>query len=548
MTNPNERITLRILAIPLFIGLLVSLPLWIGGMPTDDYDFMHHSRLSLGFYRSITEGDFYPSWISITNEGYGDPSCRFYPPGLYLMLSVSHLLLGDWYFSFIATFTLLNILGATGLFFWAFEITGNKAASVVGTVVFLLAPFLANTLFNVSMFGQYAAGCLMPFVFYFIDRLFRQEGWRNATGLGVSLATVVYFHVPMALFCAICTALYALILWLQNRKFSVLMKLSVGALLGAMLSAAYWVTMLAEVSWKRSGGAGQNGWYDYRRNFIFQKSPSLLADWWNGMLVVVLGILFIPALILLVRKEKASYKLFALAGFSFFMATPASRFIWDAFTFLQETQFPWRWLTVTTLFVTLLISLAYQHLVDLSKTRYKPLAVGLLVPILVSVGFTASMIIAISDLQSRENTNRIVTSSLELPTNKDFLPIWTRGQIDPMDAPVRSNRTAKIVDWNDRTHIFEIEAGTSEQVRVKLLYYPLWRATTESGEVLEILPDKDGALLVTLPTERARISIKFVEPPTSMLSNIVSLIGLLIFGAILMFARKQETTQINDLQ
>lgn len=73
-------------------------------------DLHHPYRLALGFFESIKGGDFYPSWLSFTNDGYGDPSVRFYPPALYYLLSLFRLITGDWYFEN----TLLSVLASYG--------------------------------------------------------------------------------------------------------------------------------------------------------------------------------------------------------------------------------------------------------------------------------------------------------------------------------------------------------------------------------------------------------------------------------------------------
>src|ERR1043166_4640354 len=92
-----QRYWLQVIA----IGLIGSLALYLKGIPYG-VDLPHHYRLAQGFFESIKGGDFYPSWLSFTNGGYGDPSVRFYPPALYYILSFCRLLTGDWYLATLA--------------------------------------------------------------------------------------------------------------------------------------------------------------------------------------------------------------------------------------------------------------------------------------------------------------------------------------------------------------------------------------------------------------------------------------------------------------
>jgi len=103
-----QRYWLQVIA----IGLIGSIALYLYGVPYG-VDLPHHYRLAQGFFESIKGGDLYLSWLSSTNDGYGDPSVRFYPPALYYILSVFRLITGDWY---IASLLALSLL--TGLLSW----------------------------------------------------------------------------------------------------------------------------------------------------------------------------------------------------------------------------------------------------------------------------------------------------------------------------------------------------------------------------------------------------------------------------------------------
>lgn len=87
------------------VAIIVSLPVLIFGVPFG-LDLPHHYRLASGFYESASGGNFYPSWLASTNDGYGDPSVRFYPPALYFLLSASRLIGGDWYAATLITWFL----------------------------------------------------------------------------------------------------------------------------------------------------------------------------------------------------------------------------------------------------------------------------------------------------------------------------------------------------------------------------------------------------------------------------------------------------------
>src|SRR6266852_5336332 len=119
------------------IGLIGSLALYVNGVPYG-VDLPHHYRLAQGFFESIKGGDFYPSWLSSTNGGYGDPSVRFYPPALYYILSFFRLITGDWYVASLLTLSLLTVIGGTGMYLWASALT-DKRYAVLAALVYKLS-------------------------------------------------------------------------------------------------------------------------------------------------------------------------------------------------------------------------------------------------------------------------------------------------------------------------------------------------------------------------------------------------------------------------
>ena len=76
-------------------GFIVLLPAIVRGIPAG-HDLPSHLRLALPFYDAIQSGNLRPGWVLAVNQGFGDPSLRFYPPGLYYLLAATRGLTGSW--------------------------------------------------------------------------------------------------------------------------------------------------------------------------------------------------------------------------------------------------------------------------------------------------------------------------------------------------------------------------------------------------------------------------------------------------------------------
>src|SRR5687768_17944468 len=108
-------------------------PAFVFGIPSNR-DLSNHFRFALPFYDAIAGGNFYPGWLAESNAGYGDPSFRFYPPGLYYLLALFRFVTGDWYVSTLLTFSVVSVAGGLGLYLWARVILPSSQAMWVGLI------------------------------------------------------------------------------------------------------------------------------------------------------------------------------------------------------------------------------------------------------------------------------------------------------------------------------------------------------------------------------------------------------------------------------
>ena len=506
------------------IGLVGSLVLYLNGVPYG-VDLPHHYRLAQGFFESIKGGDFYPSWLSSSNGGYGDPSVRFYPPALYYLLSFLRLLTGDWYLATLATLSLLTVSGCVGMYLWASALT-DRPYAVLAALMYMLSPFHANEMYQAGMYAQYAAASALPFVFAFAERIVANRRWRDAGGLGISCGMLILFHPPLALLGSAGVGLYACIRLAQLFKWRSLYQLIAGTVSGLAFSACYWLPMLLELKWKSPSGSGQDKWFDYQNNFIFHASPNPMGDYWIPIITAATFLMALPVVVLFVRRKPQALAPALVALLTFLMATALSKPIWDALPALQETQFPWRWLTITSASLSILVAISLPELVRMWRTRLRPLSLVLLGITVIALSFTVLQVIRGATFLSRSAFDQMVVSLQGSETNKDFLPVWVSDKPRTMDQPVEtSGREVHVTEWSMKQKEFQVEPGAPTEARLRILYYPYWKATAE-GKQLTTRPATDGALLVSIAQTATQVKVNFVEPASSYVAGALSILGL----------------------
>src|SRR6266567_2530489 len=191
------------------VGIAVVSPILFYGFPSS-LDLSNHFRFALPFYDALRSGHVYPGWLAESNSGFGDASFRFYPPALYYLLAVARALSGNWYAATVATFGSLSMIGALGLYLWAREFTSSQTAMWAG-IFYAVAPYHLNQLYQALLLAEFAGAAVLPFAFFFVERVCRYRRSKDIAGLAGAYALLVLTHLPLAVIGSIALATYAML-------------------------------------------------------------------------------------------------------------------------------------------------------------------------------------------------------------------------------------------------------------------------------------------------------------------------------------------------
>ena len=526
------------IAVAVVASFVIIVPAIIWGIPSN-LDLTNHFRFAVPFHEAIARGNLYPGWLAESNGGYGDPSFRFYPPALYYMLAAFRMLSGDWYAATLATYLLLSIASGLGMYFWARSFLSSSASSWA-SLFYALAPYHVNQLYQAVLLAEWAGSAVLPFVFGFVDRVCERGKPRDIAGLAFTYGLLIFTHLPLAVIGSMALLVYALVRIQGTGKIQKLTQLSVAVVLGLTASAVYWVTMVSEVRWIAVNEIERDPSVDYRINFLLSTfSPDNLNVWWMNIMALMTLMLFAPALLLrdsVNRRfaggttESRPYKaVVVVALFAVFMTLPLSRPIWSLLKPLQETQCPWRWLVLISMAGSIL---AAAGLPMLTNTKSRTQRIAIFGTMAISVAFTLSHVVREAQYFPRQQFESMVTDVRGTPSVNYWFPIWARSDARKMMNEVEANgRTVMVSSWQPEHRKFSVGAGPVTEARVRTFYYPHWIATSEAG-ILRTRPDKDGALLISLPQNATSVELDFREPRKTKISTMSSLSGLIIIGML----------------
>ncbi|HRH42189.1 MAG TPA: 6-pyruvoyl-tetrahydropterin synthase-related protein [Pyrinomonadaceae bacterium] len=536
----DKQISLHILLIALF-AFLAMISCFYNGV-TSGNDISQHYQFAVTIRDSIASQEIYPSFSATANQGFGDFALRFYPPFSYYVLSIVYFLVQDWYLASLIFAYLVFLLGGLGTYFWAKE-EYSPNQSLIAVAIFTFAPYHLNQIYNNFLFAEFASTAIIPFCFLFLLRVCQKKNKIDVLGLAIAYALLIITHLPLTIICSIVLGIYGLMLLQKETMFAVSAKLSAAVISALALSGFYWSRLITEINWvKHSTPAFFSDTWGYQNNFLLRIQnivnfqDDVLNLWLAELMLLSVLLISIPSFVNLIRnRSNISRNVMAIGAvflLAIFMTSQFSQFIWDHLSFLQKIQFPWRWMGIVSLFGAVFASIGLSQASKTLKTsRNILLPIGLGISIFV-FAFTSSIIIRGAVYISPTGFNDFVENLKKAESFECWWTIWSKSEaFNNREKVFALSRQVSITSWNAEEREFEIEAGTSQNVRIATFYYPNWQATV-NGSKVEIEKAEDGTILIPIPSQRSEVKLFFAEPFFVRLAGFISLVTWFLFAII----------------
>ncbi|OGE06147.1 hypothetical protein A2W70_05375 [Candidatus Curtissbacteria bacterium RIFCSPLOWO2_02_41_11] len=555
----------------LLASIVISLPLLKPGLYVI-HDDQQIARLFL-FDEALKSGQFPVRWVDGLGFGFGYPLFVFYPPFVYMLGELFHLIGSGFINSIKLVFFASIIASGFAMYILAKEFW-DKYSAVVASVFYLLVPYRALDIYVRGALSESFSFVWLPLILWSLYRLKRTEKAFYIYISAIFLALLMVTHNLIFLPFMLILPVYLLFLiWkAENKKLFIVNCLS-SIVYSFGLSAFFWLPALLEKKYTIVDQLLLVNLANYNIHFIY---PQQLWNWpWGfggsaagltdgisfkiGKLHVftsiaasVLAIAHLIRLKLsgangspaeaLAKAGQLSIVFFVLFLFSAFMTTFYSKPIWDLIPPLAYTQFPWRFLIFTSLFSSILAG-ALVYLLRLPILRL--IASLILVVLLAIPNFklfkpqtyrpdltdeiaTSEEIInwdisqssfeyipkGVELKKSELGTNVVNIKKSEIPTEEVQI-LSGLAQINSLNStPSKIN--------------FIVNAKDPLQVRVNVFNFPGWNAKVDGKKFT--IADNNRLKLITLniPEGVHRVEIQFKDTFDRFTGNIISLTSLLI--------------------
>jgi hypothetical protein len=538
--------------------------------------------------RNVRAGVIPARWMPDAAYGLGYPFFNYYAALPYYL--AAGLVLWGW--GPIAALKITQAIGflASGAAMYALarHAFRRRASALVASVAYVYAPFhLVNVYVRGDSLSEFYAFVWYPLLGWAILRLWDRASVSNVLLLGVVHAGLVLTHNVSALIATAIAAVYAVLLLLTDGRGEgltcrlgarpgqarFLLATLFGGLLGLGLSSWFWLPALLERELVQLQEM-TTGYFHFARHF---RGMDLVQQKWffdytigrdrtpfsMGLVQTLLAGLGSLALMAgwIRRRRTHPQAVVALALLLLitFCITPLSRGLWERVPLLPLAQFPWRLLSVQTVFTSLLIGvlverLPHPHLPG--GTRRTVAVVHLLLPaatILLLIGSALGdlrpewMSIGEGDITAeRLRLYEYFTANIGTTVRWEYLPrtVETRpftsavflnqgGKPPPMVIAGEVNQ-AHALDMGPTWEVWDITVASSlARVAFHTHYFPGWRATLD-GRAHPLSPVEGwGTIGLTLPEGHHRVSLRLGRTSPRWTGEFISLLALVAALALL---------------
>lgn len=523
------------------------------GFIAGGWDLSHHLSKAYQVSSAMKEGVFYPRWLSLSNGGYGSPTTIFYSPLFYWITGVTNLFIPSLIISL--KVTIFGGFFLSGIFMYAFlrNFCGH-IASVAGGIAYQLLPYHTFNLYVREGMAETLAFMFLPLILNMAYKASTTNYTVYWICLSLSYAGLIFTHIVTAYIFTFVIAVNALFIFIKLGRPWVSIKFLLAFLFGISLSAVYLIPLFYERRYVHIEYLSEQ--WDYMHSFLYLRENNLSQFYIHLKLIVMLyALLAIISLLIFYYKNKRygglpapDQFLFYLAVFAFsiFISTPLSTPIWQFTPELSKALFPWRWLMVSTLAISVLIGFAFDtfSFAHIKKDRFLKILTAVLYAFIIGNLYLSSTYIMLAKpMQEDMDIKDTVRNGEEIM----FRPIWLtdKKKVFPKETgpPVsfeEESGTVDIVSWKSHSRLFKVDAPFSSIIRISTFYYPGWVALI-NGRGTPIGIEKDsGAMLLNLPPGKNTVLLEFRDTPLRKMAKWVSIISL--FAAIFTLFRQGKKT------
>lgn len=538
--------------------LLFSLPaVWALFVPgyygaSDDLHIAWLSEMD----KLIKLGQIPPRYVPDLSFGFGYPLFNFVYPLPFYIGEVFHLVGFSLVDSIKAVFLISVPLSGIGMFLLLKELNIKISWAFLGALIYIYTPYRATDLYVRGAIGEVMSFIFLPLLVLALIKILRtKEGinWLFVSIGGLTFSLLILSHNITTYMFLPFLALLSLIVILVDREqlLNKLIGLVMLGLLGLSISSYFWLPALIDSNLLK---------YDTVFNFVdhFPTLKQLVTPFWgygasvpgpyDGMsffLGIMPLIILIGSILLIIFKwRKIAFFdraiiiwVYLSLIIAMFMMNFRSAFFWSNLPLLPYFQFPWRFLTMTTFLIPVLV-ISFQNL----KWRWLPYLFCLILLATTVYMFRPQDFLGRTDqyFLKKYIPSPIVDSEylkqqeeyLRLPKDLEKRPDQLYSRVFPM------NPSIKVMEQSDLDASIKTATTTALRLNYNKYNFPGWFAKIDGRQVPIYSGKPFSQVTVNVPGGMHVVDIYFKETNFKRVLDWISLASF--WGAIWLILVSQK--------
>ncbi|HEY4690976.1 MAG TPA: 6-pyruvoyl-tetrahydropterin synthase-related protein [Anaerolineae bacterium] len=580
----------------LLLALIAAAPLWTGPGLVNTRSGGDSPFLFIRLHQlveNLRAGVFPARWMPDAAYGLGYPFFNFYAALPYYFAAIFNLLGFDLLASIKIVQSLGFVFAAWAMYGWVRSASGGafyiQWGAWLAAVAYTFVPYhLVNVYVRGDSLSEFYAFVFYPLILWAIDRVIDRPRARSMVWLGLAYGGLILTHQISALIFTPFALLYIVIRgwklgvggWsdrLRHSAFCILHS-AFAILLGLLVSAWFWLPALGEAPLVQLD-AQTTGYFDYNEHFrsanLIQSSPGFdynteppHTPFGMGLAQAIAMLAGIVSLLATRRRGSTGWRAFILIGLavSTLMITPLSKPVWDALPLLPLVQFPWRFLSIQSLFASLAIGYLAAFNLTTRNTQYAlrftpwttslaglALAAAALLPLRPDYLPIRADEITPQRIQLYEafTTNIGTTIRAEyLPRTMIPRPYTGPALIDPAAPPrailVRGEAEAVQDSRGPISQAWTVHASDNATLAFPTLYFPGWRASIDEKPVEARAAADLGYIEVDVPAGDHAIALWFDRTLLRAGAETASLVAVVVVVGLLVGRRRKTKDEGRD--
>lgn len=565
--GPGTALTLLVLAAAV---VLVSAPLLREGVDTSKADSIFHLDRIEGIVQGLRDGQFPVRLNSMAKSGYGYANSLFYGE-LFLYFPAALRLLGvsiqDAYRAYAVGFQILTAVIA----YRSFRPMFGRKVALVGTVLYLFAPYRLRKYYDLMAVGEYTAMAFLPLIVYGLWQLYRddepdkRQRGRAVLALALAYSALVQCHMITTEIAVLSGAAVCLMEWRKTFRPRILLCWGKAAGLAVLLNLWFLVPFVTAMASGMYGGVSST--YIQSEGLMVSELLSDANGSTVGLPILLCAVFSVAVLVTVkqypVRWHRIACMASAMGAIGLLLSLNA--FPWNYVNgvpvlgvVLQVIQFPWRYSAMATVawIVAAMASLcALQELdwkVWAGRAASACLAAGVLCTTLYFYNLMPDMpeTAMVDTSQLYYYSNYAPQSNILLLMDSLYLPADARQTNDGFDTSnafttvttgsfTRQEKGVVSVDYTEYL-------GQEGYVEFPLLYYPGYTVLEGEGTVI---PSSNGLVgVVVPPSSSGTLSVGFREPRRWLAADAVSAASLLALAGWAVYGRYRKKRRPEQTQ